>query len=412
MVTIRPLRALRPSVELSAEVSTLPYDVCNTQEAREIATSQNHFYHVTRSEIDFSDDVDPHSQQVYDKAVENLKRMLSEKVLYFDEQPGYFIYQLTMLGRSQTGLICLSSVKDYNENRIKKHEFTRPEKEKDRIDHMNALGAQTGVVFLAYRDVAPMNALVGSVKSMDAPLFDFISDDGVEHKIWAVYNEKTVQNITDIFYQQVPATYIADGHHRAASAAKVAATHADNEAAQYFLTCIFPESELSIWDYNRIIKDLNGLQVNEFIDKVREDFEVEERNSQVKPSKPNQFGMYIDGKWYELNLKEGKADMSHPIKSLDVQILQDLVLTKIVNIDDPRTNNRVEFVGGIRGIGELEKRVNSGKYAAAFSCYPVSLQQLFEVADSGEVMPPKSTWFEPKTRDGLITYVFDMKKYQ
>lgn len=411
MVTIRPLRALRPQIELSAEVSTLPYDVCNTQEAREFAKSPNHFYHVTRSEIDFADDIDPHSQEVYEKALENLKKMITSNVLFFDEKPGYFIYQLTMLGRSQTGLLCLSSVNDYNENRIKKHEFTRPEKEKDRIDHMNVLGAQTGVVFLAYRDVTQMNALVGSVKSMDTPMFDFVSDDGVGHRIWAVYNENTVNNITKIFAEHVPATYIADGHHRAASAAKVAALHPENEKAQYFLTCIFPESELSIWDYNRIVKDLNGLSLEEFIEKIQEDFEVIPRDAQVKPSKPNQFGMYIDENWYELNVKEGKFDTTHPIKSLDVQILQDLVLTKLLNIDDPRTNNRVEFVGGIRGLGELEKRVNSGKYAAAFSCYPVSLQQLFQVADSGEVMPPKSTWFEPKTRDGLITYVFDKKKY-
>jgi len=411
MVTIRPIKALRPHERYAAEVSSLPYDVCNTQEARQIAAEPHHFYHVTRSEIDFDDNTDPHSQEVYDKAYQNLKQLLIDDVLIQDPEPAYFIYKLVMKGRSQTGLLCLSSVDDYRNNKIKKHEFTRPEKEKDRIDHMATLGAQTGVVFLAYRDVADMNALVEQTKKDHEPLYDFVSEDGVSHTIWAVYNHERVNKITELFAQQVPATYIADGHHRAASAANVAQQYADNPDAQYFLTCIFPESELSIWDYNRVVKDLNGLSQEGFLEALSKSFDIQKVDAAYRPSAPQTFGLYISGQWYSLTLKLGIVDVQHPIKSLDVQILQDLVLTAILDIDDPRTNNRVEFVGGIRGLEELERRVNNGDVAAAFSCYPVSLQQLFNVADSGEVMPPKSTWFEPKTRDGLVTYIFDSSKY-
>lgn len=411
MVTIRPIKALRPHAEFAAEVSSLPYDVCNTQEAREVAKKPHHFYHVTRSEIDFDDNVDPHTQEVYDKAYENLKQLLQSNILFKDEKPSYFIYKLVMNGRSQTGLLCLSSVDDYNNGRIKKHEFTRPEKEKDRIEHMKTLGAQTGVVFLAYRDVIEMNELVASTKNNDQPIYDFISEDGVGHTVWAISNPETVQLIDQIFLDKVPATYIADGHHRAASAANVAKVNAGNEDAQFFLTCIFPESELSIWDYNRVVKDLNGHTPESFVETLKNDFIVESFDEMVKPEVPQTFGLYIAGQWYKITPKEGIVDVTHPIKSLDVQVLQDFVLTKILNIDDPRTNNRVEFVGGIRGIKELVKRVDSGDVVAAFSCYPVSLKQLFDVADSGEVMPPKSTWFEPKTRDGLVTYIFEDHKY-
>lgn len=407
MVTIKPFKALSPNAQTASVVASLPYDVCNVEEAREYASQPHHFYHITRAEIDLPQNVDVHSQQVYDQALNNLKKFIQEGILTEDSNDAYFLYQLTLEGRSQTGLLCLSSVDDYNNNKIKKHEFTRPEKEKDRIDHMLTLGAQTGVVFLAYRDVQEMNDFVNQWKQDNNPTYDFISDDGVGHKVWKISNEEGIQKITNIFSQKVPATYIADGHHRAASAARVAAKEENNQDAQYFLTCVFPESELKIMDYNRVVKDLNGYTPSSFIEALKEDFIVSEPSTEIfKPSEPTTFGLYLDGKWYSLKAKPGTFDANDPIAKLDVQILQSNVLTKILNINDPRTDKRVDFVGGIRGLKELEKRVNSGDCAAAFSCFPVSLNQLFEVADSGQVMPPKSTWFEPKTRDGLVTYQF------
>lgn len=408
MTDIRPFKALRASEPLAAQIAALPYDVCNVEEARKFADRPHHFYHITRAEIDLPADVDVHSQAVYDKAAENLNHFKSQGWLVQDDQPGYFIYRLEMDGRSQTGLLCVSSLKDYEEGRIKKHEFTRPEKEKDRIDHMATLGAQTGVVFLAYRDVDSLNVLVDNIQKSQSPMYDFTAEDGVKHTVWAVYDEAQVQTITRTFAEQVPATYIADGHHRAASAYRVSKQFADNQDAGYFLTCIFPESQLRILDYNRVVKDLNGLTPAQFLEKLSESFDVAEHpQAEARPQQARQFGLYLDGRWYMLNAKSGTFDEQHPIKSLDVQILQDNVLSRILNIHDPRTDHRVEFVGGIRGLGELKRRVDSGEMAAAFACYPVSLAQLFAVADSGEVMPPKSTWFEPKTRDGLITYVFN-----
>lgn len=407
MVNIRPFRALRPSAAMAPEVASLPYDVCNVAEASVYAPQPHHFYHITRAEIDLAEGVDVHSQEVYDKAKTNLEQFIQSGILKQDEQAAYFLYQLTFEGRSQTGLLCASSVVDYNNNLIKKHEFTRPEKEQDRISHMLTLGAQTGVVFLAYRDVEAMNALTNEWKANHAATYDFVSEDGVGHKVWMIDDVDGIAAITSVFSTQVPATYIADGHHRAASAAKVAATEPGNEAAQYFLTCIFPESELKILDYNRTVMDLNGLTKGQFIEAIAADFEIEEWGTSVfKPTKSTEFGMYIDGGWYALTAKKETFDAHDPIQQLDVQILQNNILTKILNINDPRTDTRVDFVGGIRGLQELEKRVDNGTCVAAFSCYPVSLNQLFEVADSGEVMPPKSTWFEPKTRDGLVTYLF------
>lgn len=406
MVTIKPLEAYRPNSDMAREVASLPYDVCSVSEARAYTDQPHHYYHITRAEIDLPSSVDVHDAQVYEQAHINLEKFIADGVLNLDDTEGYYIYKLVMNGRAQTGLLCLSSVSDYNAGLIKKHEFTRPEKEQDRIDHMLATKAQTGVVFLAYRDVQNMNDFVKDVQST-APLFDFTSEDGVQHTIWLVNTPGQVDYITNTFKNQVPATYIADGHHRAATASKVAAQLADNPKAQFFLTCIFPQSELKILDYNRVVKDLNGMSATAFVEALQDDFEVEKvGNEAYRPSQFGEFGMYIDGVWYKLNAKSGTYDAEDPIKSLDVQILQDNVLSKLLAIHDPRVDDRVEFVGGIRGLGELEKRVNSGDCVAAFSCYPVSLDQLFKVADSGQVMPPKSTWFEPKTRDGLVTYKF------
>lgn len=410
MAKITPFKGLRPVHELAQEVATLPYDVVNVEEARAYKDEPYHFYHVTRSEIDLPEGIDVHSQQVYDKAKENLDRMIEEGILVQDLEPCYYIYRLVMNGRAQTGLICGSSVEDYNNGIIKKHEFTRPVKEQDRINHIKTTRAQTGIVFLAYREQADVNKLIEDWKAAHAADYDFISEDGIGHTVWVVNDKATVDNITKLFDEKVPATYIADGHHRAASGAKVrealVAEGTADDRSNYFVTCIFPDTQLLIIDYNRVVTDLKGMSNEEFINALKNDFDVSEPlgKNEYKPQALHEFGLYIGGNWYKLVAKEGTYT-NDPIGILDVTILQNNVLTKLLDINDPRTDNRVDFVGGIRGLGELEKRVDSGSMAAAFACYPVSIQQLFDIADSGEVMPPKSTWFEPKTRDGLVVYM-------
>lgn len=405
MAIIKPFRSLRPKPELSQQVASRPYDVLNSSEARtEVAGNELSFLHVTKSEVDLPADIDIHSEQVYAKAKENLDKMMAAGVLFQDEKPCYYIYQLIMDGRSQTGLVCISSVEDYHNDVIKKHEFTRPEKEKDRIDHMNALQAQTGNVFMAYREVTEINALINGWKTTQKPVYDFKADDGIQHTIWVIDREDVNNSITRLFSTKVPNTYIADGHHRAASAAKVSEMNPDSSEAAYFLTTIFPDSQLAILDYNRVVKDLNNLTKEEFIGALQEDFMITYSPEPVKPAVLHEFGMYLDNEWYILTSRDGSFK-DDAISVLDVSILQKNILDKILDIEDPRTDTRVEFVGGIRGLKELEKRVNSGEMAAAFSLYPVSIHQLFTIADQGKVMPPKSTWFEPKLRDGLLTHL-------
>jgi uncharacterized protein (DUF1015 family) len=309
-----------------------------------------------------------------------------------------------MNGRNQSGLVCVSSVADYFNDVIKKHEFTRPEKEKDRIDHMFATKAQTGNVFLAYRDVIELNDLINEWKNAHTPLYDFMADDGIQHTVWLIDEDKTIHFITDLFQTKVPYTYIADGHHRAASAAKVSEQWPGNENAKYFLTTVFPAGELAILDYNRLVKDLNGLTKEAFLKKLEDNFIVEETNFAFSPKELHQFGMYLERQWYILISKKGSYT-NDPIGILDVSILSRNILDKILGIKDQRTDRRIDFVGGIRGLEELEKRVNSGEMKLAFSLHPVTVQQLFDIADSGNVMPPKSTWFEPKLRDGLLTHI-------
>jgi len=309
-----------------------------------------------------------------------------------------------MNSKSQTGLVCVSSIEDYFNDVIKKHELTRPEKEKDRIDHMRTIHAQTGNVFMAYRDVMEINALINGWKAKNSPEYDFTASDGIKHTVWVINRDDVINSITNLFATKVPNTYIADGHHRAASAAKVSRQLPDSEDAKFFLTTIFPESQLAILDYNRVVKDLNELTTEEFIGALQDDFMLTYSPEPVKPAVLHEFGMYLGDEWYILTAREGTY-RKDPIGVLDVTILQNNVLDKILDIEDPRTDNRVDFVGGIRGLEELEKRVNSGEMAAAFSLYPVTLEQLFAIADSGKVMPPKSTWFEPKLRDGLLTHM-------
>ncbi len=410
MVTISPFQALRPEAQLAKSVASRPYDVLNSKEAKvEAQGNPNSFLHITKSEIGLPDSVDIHSQEVYDKAKENLTAFISRNILFRENKPCYYIYRLTMDGRSQAGLVCGSSVDDYENGLIKKHEFTRPEKEQDRINHIKTTGAQTGNVFLAYKNVDEIDAVINGWMQEKNPQYDFIADDGIQHSIWIVNDGETIENISNLFKTKVPATYIADGHHRAASAAKVRTALGDSatDNADFFLTTLFPSNQLAIMDYNRVVKDLNGLSEADLLKKVEEKFSVEKVNEQFKPAAAHEFGLYINKQWYKLAAKEGTFDAKHPIEVLDVSILQNNLLDPVLGIKDQRTDKRIDFVGGIRGLGELEKRVDSGEMALAISLYPVSIEQLFAVADSGEVMPPKSTWFEPKLRDGLLTHLID-----
>lgn len=409
MISIHPFKALRPEAQHAKQVASRPYDVLNSKEAKiEAQGNPSSFLHITKSEIDLPEDVDIHSQQVYDTAKKNLDAFISRNILFRESKACYYIYQLIMNGRSQTGLVCGSSVDDYENDLIKKHEFTRPEKEQDRINHITTTGAQTGNVFLAYRNVDSIDTLINKWKKEKNPVYDLLADDGIQHSIWIVNDTDTIKAITELFKTEVPFTYIADGHHRAASAAKVrkALGEKATEGANIFLTTLFPSNQLHIMDYNRVVKDLNGLSVAAFLEKVKTSFKVTKAEKAFSPANLHEFGLYVDKQWYTLTAKEGTYT-NDPIGILDVTILQNNLLDPILGIKDQRTDQRIDFVGGIRGIEELSKRVDSGEMAVAISLHPVSIQQLFDIADSGNVMPPKSTWFEPKLRDGLLTHLID-----
>jgi uncharacterized protein (DUF1015 family) len=405
MAIIKPFRALRPHNEFAVQVASRPYDVLNSAEARtEAADNRLSFLHVTKPEIDLPEGTDPYSDTVYAKAKENLDQFIQRHVLFQDEKPCYYIYELGWKGRTQTGLVCVSSVADYFNDVIRKHEFTRPEKEQDRINHMRISGAQTGNVFLACKDLKELDDVLEQWKKQNNAVYTFTADDKVSHAVWVVDAISTIDIITNLFREKIPFTYIADGHHRAASAAKVNQQLPDSKEAEFFLTTIFPAKQLAIMDYNRVVKDLNGLSDEDFLDRLNEQFTLDKAEAAVRPGALHQFGMYLNNQWYKLTAKEGSF-RSDPIGILDVTILQENLLDKLLNIKDQRTDKRIDFVGGIRGLEELEKRVNSGEMKLAFSLYPVSIQQLFDIADSGNVMPPKSTWFEPKLRDGLLTHL-------
>ncbi|HRH59261.1 MAG TPA: DUF1015 family protein [Chitinophagaceae bacterium] len=408
MAIIKPFKALRPQAQLAKIVASKPYDVLNSAEARiETQGNPSSFLHITKSEIDLPESTDAHSAAVYERAKENLTAFIKRDILFREDKECYYIYRLIMNGKSQTGLVCISSVDDYENDIIKKHEFTRPDKEQDRINHIKITGAQTGNVFLAYRNVADLDALIEKWTSAKSPVYNFIADDGVEHAVWIVNDSNTISSITEIFSVQVPCTYIADGHHRAASAAKVRKELGSNatEGADYFLTTLFPASQLQILDYNRVVKNLNGHSVQSFLEALQQNFEVTAHGEEAyKPTLPHEFGVYTEGNWYKLSAKPGTYS-EDPIGVLDITILQQNILSPLLNIHDQRTDKNIDFVGGIRGLNELKKRVDSGEMKAAFSLYPVSIEQLFNIADSGNVMPPKSTWFEPKLRDGLLTHL-------
>ena len=406
MIKIAPLKALRPAAEWAKQLASRPYDVLNSKEAKTEAEGNNvSFLHITKSEIDLPESTDVHAPEVYDKAKENLDAFISRKILFRESKACYYIYELTMGGKSQTGLVCGSSVDDYENDLIKKHEFTRPEKEQDRINHIKTTGAQTGNVFLAYRNVAEVDSLISKWKEK-SPVYNFTADDGIQHTIWIVNDDDTIEKISTLFSEKVPCTYIADGHHRAASAAKVRAALGNKapNGVNIFLTTLFPSDQLHIMDYNRVVTDLNGLSDEEFLSAIKNNFTVEKVDKAFSPAKLHEIGMYLNNQWYRLTANENSYG-NDPIGILDISILQNNLLDPILNIKDQRTDKRIDFIGGIRGLHELEKRVNSGEMAVAFSLHPVTIQQLFNIADSGNVMPPKSTWFEPKLRDGLLTHL-------
>ncbi len=409
MSLIKPFAGLRPVPERAEEVVAPPYDVLNSAEARERAAGRPwSFLHISKAEIDLPEGTDPYDPSVYAKSAENMQKMLQQGILIREEKPCYYVYRLIMDGHSQVGLVAVASVADYDINRVRKHEFTRPAKEDDRVRQIEALNAQTGPVLLAYKSQADMDAILEET-TKQPPLVDVTADDGVRHTFWKIDDDATIEKISAGF-EAMNAIYIADGHHRSASASRVAKSHemsGDGEQnCDYFLSVIYPHNQMNILDYNRVIKDLNGLSKDEVLEKVKALFTVTEESEAVKPSKVTEFGMYLDGQWYRLNINPELVP-NDAVASLDVSLLANNLIEPVLGISDPRTDNRIDFVGGIRGLSELEKRVNSGEMAIAFSLYPTSMEALMAVADAGEVMPPKSTWFEPKLADGLVSHVLD-----
>lgn len=409
MVRVKPFAAVRPPKELVREVAARPYDVLNSAEAKAEA-SEKSLLHITKPEIDFDPIIDEHSQAAYDKAVENFRQWQQRGWLVQDDRPYYYIYAQTMDGRTQYGLVVCAHTDDYSEGKIKKHELTRKEKEDDRMIHVNIQDANIEPVFFSYPDNDGIEAIVKKY-TVREPEYDFTAEDGFGHHFWVIDEQSDIERITEIF-KDIPAFYVADGHHRTAAAARVGAerkaanpNHRGDEEYNWFMAVAFPESQLKIIDYNRVVKDLNGLTPEQLLEKLSEDFTVSEKGSQIyKPEHLHNFSMYLDGKWYSLEAKPGRYDDSDPIGVLDVTILSNLVLDKILGIKDLRTDKRIDFVGGIRGLGELSRRVDNGEMAVAFALYPVSMKQLVDIADSGNIMPPKTTWFEPKLRSGLAIH--------
>jgi uncharacterized protein (DUF1015 family) len=405
VVDVLPFRALRPATGMASRVASVPYDVVNSEEAKALASDELSFLHVTRSEIDLPAGEDPYSQSVYRRAVENLKKLEKSVPLIVEESDSYYIYRLEMNGHIQTGIAACCSVDDYDRGLIKKHEKTRRDKEDDRTRHIVELRAQTGAVFLIYKPQEEINRIVDKVTSTE-PLYDFTAADGVKHTIWRTTDTKPILAA----FQKIDSTYIADGHHRAASASRARATlmenksHTGEEEYNRFIAVLFPSDQVQILPYNRIVRDLNGLSESEFISAVSKNFDLT-TDARPIPESPNSFRMYLKGVWYDLKLKGPKQAGSDPVARLVVSLLQENLLDPILGIKDVRTDKRIDFVGGIRGTVELERLVNEGKAAVAFSLYPTTVQDLIAVSDAGSIMPPKSTWFEPKLRDGLLVHL-------
>ena len=409
MVRIKPFAAVRPPKQYAEEVAARPYDVLNSVEAKAEAGEKS-LLHITKPEIDFDPIIDEHTQPAYDKAVENFSSWQSRGWLVQDEKSCYYVYAQTMEGRTQYGLVVCAHTDDYAEDKIKKHELTRKDKEDDRMIHVRIQDANIEPVFFAYPDNAEVNAIVNKYVAKEAE-YDFTAADGFGHHFWVIDDDADIQRITELF-AEMPAFYVADGHHRTAAAARVGAekreqnpAHTGAEEYNWFMSVVFPDNQLHIIDYNRVVKDLNGLTPEQLLVAISEDFDVKEEGTEIyKPGKLHEFSMYLGNKWYSLTAKEGRYDDNDPIGVLDVTILSNLVLDRILGIKDLRTDKRIDFVGGIRGLGELSARVDSGEMAVAFALYPVSMKQLIDIADSGNIMPPKTTWFEPKLRSGLAIH--------
>ena len=413
MVKIKPFRGIRPPQEFAAEVASRPYDVLNSVEAKQEATERS-LLHIIKPEIDFDPIADEHSDEVYQKAMENFRLWKERGWLMQDEQEHYYIYAQTMNGRTQYGIAMCCHFEDYLSGAIKKHELTRPDKEEDRMIHVRNQKANIEPVFFTYPDDAEINAIVESVVKENEADYDFTAADGFGHHFWVVRDAATNKRITELF-ANIPALYVADGHHRTAAAARVGQecmaknpAHKGDEEYCYFLAVTFPASQLRIIDYNRVVRDLNGLSESELLDALKVSFEVENKGKEIyTPSSLHNFAMYLGGEWYSLTAKAGTYDDADPIGVLDVTVLSNLVLDKILGITDLRTSKRIDFVGGIRGLGELQQRVDSGEMKVAFALYPVSMQQLIDIADTGNIMPPKTTWFEPKLRSGVVIHSFE-----
>lgn len=414
MVRVKPFAAIRPPKDIVTEVAAPPYDVLNSVEAKKMAGEKS-LLHITKPEIDFDPILPDHDDKVYDRAVKNFAQWQKNGWLVQDKKPCYYVYAQTMEGRTQYGLVLCAHTDDYAEGKIKKHELTRKDKEDDRMVHVKIQNANIEPVFFAYKDDSQLNEIVSRTVAA-APEYSFTDENGFGHSFWVIDDDATIARITDIFTNKVNAFYVADGHHRTAAAARVGAekrsgnaAHTGDEEYNYFMAVCFPETQLKIIDYNRVVKDLNGLTPEQFLSALEEDFTVSpyEGEGECHPSHLHNFSMYLGGKWYSMETKPGRYDDNDPIGVLDVTILSNLVLDKILGIKDLRTDKRIDFVGGIRGLGELSRRVDSGEMKVAFALYPVSMKQLTDIADSGNIMPPKTTWFEPKLRSGLAIHKLD-----
>src|SRR5664280_203946 len=416
MAVVRPFRGLRPPREIAKELACLPYDVMNTEEAAAMAAGKEcSLLHITRAEIDLPSGTDVHSEEVYKKSVDNFTLWQKKGWLVQDESPCYYIYAQTMAGRTQYGIAACASVDDYLNGVIKKHELTRPDKEQDRMVHVRVNNANIEPVFFTYPAVREIDAIVKRIVKKEKPEYDFTAEDGFGHHFWVVKNPETIRKIGNLFTEKVPFTYVADGHHRTAAAALVGKekreknpAHNGTEEYNFFLAVHFPDDQLRIIDYNRTIKDLNGLSDEDFLKKLEAGFVIREKGIKTyKPRRLHNFSMYLGGKWYSLTAKKGTYNDDDPVGVLDVTILNNLILAPVLDIQDLRRSKRIDFVGGIRGLGELKKRVDSGEMKVAFALYPVSMKQLITIADSGNIMPPKTTWFEPKLRSGLVIHLLE-----
>ncbi|HEX2920875.1 MAG TPA: DUF1015 family protein [Bacteroidales bacterium] len=416
MAIVKPFRGLRPPASIASDLACLPYDVMNREEAASMAEGKEYsLLHITRSEIDLPEETDIHSDKVYDKSVENFRRWNEKGWLKQDPEPHFYIYAQTMEGRTQYGIVGCASVDDYLNGVIKKHELTRPDKEQDRMIHVRVNNANIEPVFFTYPALKEIDDIVSDIVSRQKPEYDFVAEDGFGHHFWVIKDAMTNALIEKLFAEKVPYTYVADGHHRTAAAALVGKEKRDNnsrhngtEEYNYFLAVHFPDNQLRIIDYNRLVKDLNGLSTAEFLEKLEKSFIISDKGTRkYKPTKLHNFSMYLEGMWYSLTAREGTYNNNDPIGILDVTILTNSILTPILDIQDLRRSKRIDFVGGIRGLNELKRRVDNGEMKVAFALYPVSMSQLISIADSGNIMPPKSTWFEPKLRSGLVIHLLD-----